>query len=275
VIERNTDQDIFQFNLLASGRFVLDAVPYNVGTGNSGSDLDMQVTLYDDEQNTLNIYNPGALLNSVIDSVLTAGTYYLKVEGKGNLYAPSYASLGSYALRGSVHNSIVLPLHRLDLTGKQNGDIHQFNWLIDADEKVEQQILEVSTDGRSFSVLTEIEKGKHSYLYRPSVINTVHYRLQVVFNDGRRYYSNVVTIRENDQQLRPKLMATVINTAGINVNSPGEYAYSIMDMNGKMIVTGRINKGLNAIQASNMLPGMYIIRFNDNNQQWTDKIVRQ
>lgn len=275
VIEKNTDLDIFRFNLLASGRFVLDAIPYNVGAANAGSDLDMQVTLYDAQENVLNVYNPGALLNSVIDTVLSAGTYYLQVEGKGNLYAPSYASLGSYALRGTVSNSIVLPLYRLDLRGKLSGDVHQLNWSVDADEKVEKQILEFSTDGRKFEVLTEINKENRSYLYRPSGAVTLLYRVNVVFNDGRSYYSNVVTIRETDFTARPKLVSSIISSGSISVTSPGEYAYSIIDMNGKMIRSGRLSNGVNTIQSGDILPGMYFIRFNDNTQQWTDKLVKQ
>ena len=44
IIERNTDRDYFQFIMPSAGRFELDAVPYNVGTGNAGSDLVLQVT---------------------------------------------------------------------------------------------------------------------------------------------------------------------------------------------------------------------------------------
>ena len=87
IIERNTDQDMIKFTQPSYQRFTLNAVPYNVGTSNQGSDLDIQVSLYDGSQTLLNIYNPGTLLNSVIDTNLNAGTYYLKVEGKGNAVA--------------------------------------------------------------------------------------------------------------------------------------------------------------------------------------------
>ena len=53
--------------------FTLDAVPYNVGTGNAGSDLDMQVTLYNSSQTQLNVYNPGNTLSLVIDTTLNRG----------------------------------------------------------------------------------------------------------------------------------------------------------------------------------------------------------
>ncbi|MDT9091759.1 hypothetical protein, partial [Escherichia coli] len=74
IVERNTDKDFFRFIMPGAGRFELNATPYNVGTGNAGSDLDLQVSLYDGAQQLLSIYNPGTLLNSVADTTLSAGT---------------------------------------------------------------------------------------------------------------------------------------------------------------------------------------------------------
>ena len=85
VIERNTDLDLIKFTQPGLGSFQLNAVPYNVGVNNAGSDLDLQVTLYNSVQTQLNTYNPGTLLSSVIDTTLNPGTYYLKIEGKGNV----------------------------------------------------------------------------------------------------------------------------------------------------------------------------------------------
>src|SRR5690606_20738552 len=87
IIEQNTDADYFRFIMPGSGRFQLDAVPYNVGTGNAGSNLDMQVTLFSENNTQLSVYNPGTLLNSVADTTLNPGIYFLRVEGKGNAYA--------------------------------------------------------------------------------------------------------------------------------------------------------------------------------------------
>lgn len=275
VIERNTDQDVFSFVMLATGRFQLNAIPYNVGTGNAGSDLDLQVTLYNASETALNVYNPGALLSSVIDTLLGSGTYYLKVEGKGNQYAPSYASLGSYSLQGSITDPTVLPLYQLDLHGELNGDKHQLNWQIQADEKIKQLLIEVSTDGRNFDVLTEVGKNDRSYTYKPFTLNTTQYRLNVIFDNGRRYYSNVITINKNKNQLRPILMTTMTTSKSVQVNSPGNYSYAIIDLNGSIIAMGQLNSGINVIHADRMNKGMYVIRFNDNNRQWTDKFVRQ
>lgn len=275
VIERNTDADLFKFTMPAAGRFQLNAIPYNVGTGNSGSDLDMQVTLIDASQTILNVYNPGTLLSSVIDSNLNAGTYYLRVEGKGNLYAPSYASLGSYSLEGSFSTGGTLPLHKLELTGAVAGDNHRLEWEIIADEQITDLVIEAATDGRTFNRLTQTANDARSFIYRPFTRGQVQYRLNVTFDDGRQYYSNIVTLRSSDTKARPQLVSNLISDNIIRVSSPGKFDYKVYDLNGRTIATGQLVSGINHINASGMINGMYMIRFSDNEQQWTDKMIRQ
>ncbi len=277
VIERSTDQDLFKFTIPAGGgRFRLNATPYNVGTGNSGSDLDMQVSLYNSAQTLLNVFNPGNLLNSVVDTaLLTAGTYYIKVEGKGNIYAPNYASLGSYSLQGTFGNGGTLAVRKVELSGALQGDKHQLNWDIDADEQVVKQIIEVSTDGRNFSPVTEPTSTARTFLYRPYVTTTAQYRLNVTFDNGRQVYSNIVTLRNTSTVDRPKLVSNLINTNMVTVTSPGAFNYNVVDFSGRSVSKGQLVNGLNNISIPVMSAGMYIIQFNNTSGQWTDKLLRQ
>ena len=275
VIQQNTDQDMFHFTMPYKGRLQLDAIPYNVGTGNAGSDLDMQVTLYNASEQFISAYNPGALLNSVADTILDAGNYFLKVEGKGNLYAPAYASLGSYSLNATIGTDILLPLHKLELRGMLNGDKHQFTWVIEADEQLTEQLLEISIDGKEFTPLTEIPVATHSYFYHPAAVSAdTKYRIKATFDDGHRYYSNIVTIRENEVRRKPQILANFIASNTISVSSPGNYNYTLVDFTGKMVSRGQLINGINTISVRNMVAGMYIIRMANNEQQWTEKIVR-
>ncbi len=274
VVERNTDADMFKITTTVYGRFQLSAVPYNVGANNSGSDLDMQVSLYNNSQALLNVYNPGTLLSSVIDSMLNPGTYYLKIEGKGNIYAPNYASLGSYSLQGNF-TAGALPLRRLELHGALNNDEHQLNWLIDADEQVTKQILEISTDGRNFITLSESPVTSRSYAYRPNISGTVQYRLNVTFDNGRQYYSNIVTIRKTGVAPGPKLISNLVNSSTIEVSSPGVYSYAIYDLSGKTLVQGKLVNGSNIINTGSIASGMYIVRFSNGTEQWIEKLLRQ
>ena len=274
VVERNTDADYFKITTTAYGRFQLNAVPANVGAGNSGSDLDMQVSFYTNSQLLLNIYNPGTLLSSVIDSMLNPGTYYLKVEGKGNMYAPNYASLGSFALQGSFIAG-ALPLRRLELHGALNNDEHRLNWIIDADEQVTKQILEISTDGRNFNQLTQSPVASRSYAYIPNISGTVQYRLNVTFDNGHQYYSNIITLRKTGAAPGPKLISNLINSNSFEVSSPGVYNYSIYDLNGKTLAQGKLANGSNIINSGNLTSGMYIVRFTNGTEQWMEKLIKQ
>ena len=274
IIGQNTDQDMIKFTQSAYGRFLMSAVPYNVGTGNAGSNLDLQVTLFNGSQTQLNVYNPGTLLSSVIDTMLTPGTYYIRIEGKGNIYAPNYASLGSYALQGDWSNS-TLPLRTLKLHGVLNGDKHQLSWIIDADELVTEQILEISTDGRNFNPVIQPDIITRSYIYRPNISSTAQYRMNVTFDNGKQYYSNIVTLRKTGATAAPKLINNLITSTSFEVSSPGVYNYVVYDLNGKTMTQGKLANGSNIITSDNIKNGMYFIRFTNGTEQWIDKFVKQ
>lgn len=276
IIERNTDQDMIKFKLRAPGPFQLSAIPYNVGTGNAGSNLDLQVTLFNSLQEQLDVYNPGILLSSFVDTTLERGTYYLKIEGMGNMYAPNYASLGSYALQGTfiAQNGLALP--KSDLGGELTGVQHKFNWNIEADGRVVEQVLEMATDSRNFSPVTQPGNSERLFIYHPTATSTTQYRLKVILDNGQQYYSNIVTLPKIGVDHGPKLVSNLVNTNTILVTSRGFYNYSIYDFNGKTLREGQVKIGFNSITSPGIInAGMYIIRFANATGLWTEKFVRQ
>jgi len=277
VIDRNTDQDIFRFIMPATGRFQIEAVPYNVGTGNAGSDLDMQVSLYSEQENVLSVYNPGTLLSSVADTLLNAGTYYLKVEGKGNQYAPAYASLGSYSMHANIQTTGpgILPLRKLELRGSSYGGKHELHWQVDLDEEIASQSLEISVDGRNFHAFADPAAAVRSYSYQPAANASAKYRVKVNLADGHRYYSNVVTLQDKPTGNWPKLAGNPVQSNIIYISSPGNYSYDLLDANGSHISRGKLSAGLNTITSLNLRPGMYLIRYTGLDGQFTEKLLRQ
>lgn len=273
MIERNIDADFFQFNLQNNYQLTLDAIPYSVGS-NAGSNMDLKITLYDNRQAPIQTYNPPNLLSSRIDTLLNSGTYYLKVEASGNQYTPSYASLGSYSLQAALTTG-TLPLHKLELRGSSIGENHQLTWDIIADEKITDLILEISTDGRNFTPLARTDNSARSYQYRPFTSNTPQYRLNVTFDNGRQYYSNIISLRTGLAVQRPQLIGNLVNHSTLTVSSPGNFVYSIHDLNGHIIKSGQLSTGINRINAPAMTSGIYLVRYTDKTQQWTDKLVRQ
>ena len=273
VVEQSTDGDMFKFTVPAVGRFQMNAIPFNVGSSNSGSDLDLQVTLFNSAQTQLNVYNPGTTLNLFIDTNLNAGTYYVKIEGRGNAYAPNYASLGSYSIQASML-PVALPLRTLELHGALSGGKHKLDWTIDADEQVVSQTLEVSTDGRSFSTLVQSPNAARNYAYNPSGTSSIAYRLNVTFDNGRQYYSNIISLPPVKDEVRPRISGNLVNANSFTVSSPGSYSYQIFDFNGKQLAKGLLTTGNNTINA-NLLNGMYMVQFSNGTDVWTEKLVRQ
>lgn len=273
IITQNTDLDMIQFVQPANGRFQLSAIPYNISNGYVGSNLDLQVSLFNSAQTLLNVYNPGNQVRSVIDTTLAAGTYYLLVEGRGNIYTPNYASIGSYSLQGNFTST--LPLRVLQLNGLVNGDRHQFSWVIEADERVTSQVLEVSADGRSFSPVANPAATDRVFNYLPYISGTAVYRLKVTFDNGRQYYSNMVALRHTSTSDRPAIVSSFVNNGNIIINSPGVYDYAVYDQSGRTIRKGKLSTGVNTVASGNMAGGMYYIRYSNGTDQWSEKFVAQ
>jgi hypothetical protein len=96
-ITTDADKDMFKFSLSSAQRFTLSAIPTNVGAGDAGSNLDLQVQLYDGGKKLVKTFNGVEELSVAVDTNLNAGSYYLLVDGVGNQYVSEYGSLGSYS----------------------------------------------------------------------------------------------------------------------------------------------------------------------------------
>jgi len=274
VIEKTDDQDLFKITVPTFGRLQLDAIPYNVGTGNSGSDLDLQVDVLDGSYASIGTYNPGNLLSSVIDTFVNAGTYYMRIDGKGNIYAPEYGSLGSYSLQATFTDGTLLPVRRLELRGRLDGDMHTLSWLIDADEHVMKQVIEVSSNGINYTPLDQPNNVLRNYSYRPLDTRPLLYRLHVTFENLKEYYSNVIAIRQG-KAVKPQLVGNTISGNYVTVNSPASYHYQIIDQSGRMLSRGNVEKGYSSLGLGSLHSGIYIIRFTDGAQQWSEKFIKK
>jgi hypothetical protein len=274
VIEETDDKDLFKMVLQKRGRLQLDAVPTNVGTGNTGSNLDLQVQLISSSNDVLSTYNPGTLLSSIADTVMEAGTYYLSLDGKGNSYASEYGSLGSYSILGTFTELAPLPLRRLELKGSTENVKHKLDWIIDADEQVTKQTVEVSNNGRDFQPAGSPANASRSFAYSPAAAGMLQYRLHVFFDDGRDHYSNTVQLRSSKAQLKPQIMGNMAS-GSLQVLSPVLFNYSVYDATGRMMITGQLKTGNNEVNISNLNRGVYLIQFSNNNEQTTERFIKE
>ena len=271
VIETIDDKDVFKFIMPTQEKFHLDANPYNVGTGDNGSNLDVQLELLNNSNTVIGTYNPDLLLSATIDTTLNAGTYYLRVSSSGNVYAPDYASLGSYTLSASIAPPTILPLHRLELYGATDNNKHKLNWIIDADEKLVQQTLEVSNNGKDFQSLASLNTTARSYTALPNE-NIVFYRLNVVFDNSKQYYSNIVVLRNTIS--KPSLQNNLVHNS-VQIGSPSAFTYLVIDNSGRTISKGNLVQGTNSVTTSDLSNGMYIIQFSNGQEEYAEKFMKQ
>ena len=274
VIEKTDDKDLFKITVPVFARLQLNAIPYNVGTGNSGSDLDLQVDVLDGSYASIGTYNPGNLLSSVIDTFVNAGTYYMRIDGKGNIYAPEYGSLGSYSLQATYTDAVILPIRRFELRGRLDGDMHTLSWLIDSDEPIKKQVIEVSTNGINFITLDQPNNALRNYSYHPLDNRPLLYRMRITFDNLKDYFSNVIAIRQV-KNLKPQLVGNTISGNIIAFNSPASYHYQIIDQSGRMLSKGTVEKGYGSLSLGSINTGIYVIRFSDGEQQWSEKFIKR
>jgi hypothetical protein len=195
------------------------------------------------------------------------------VQGVGNNYAPSYAIVGSYSVQGFIIEPV--PLRRLALAIASEKGKSLLTWNINTEDSIAELTLEVSADGKLFRPLVRLVNTDSSYSYIHTPLDYVFYRLHARFGNNSNHYSNLVAIKETEAHQRPRLINSFVANGIISVTSPSVFDYFICDMNGRILTKGKLSNGVNAISAAGMINGMYLIRFSDGNDQWTEKLVKQ
>lgn len=275
-INTTNDVDYFRINLTERGRFKANAIPYNLAGGYQAANIDIQVSLHNSAGTVLNTYNPTASVQSIIDSVLDAGTYFLSVTNVSNSNTANYGMLGNYTVNGTFTPGSTLPIHSLNLSGAVINNKHELNWNILADEPVESVTVEVSTDGRFFSSLQEVGGNQRRFVYQSFEKGAVYYRLHVITASQLKYYSNIISLKEGNSGSNYNLLTNVISAGNaITVSSKETYSWKLIDMNGRRLGTGTINTGVNRIDAAKFNAGMYLLQIVKGSETNTEKIVIQ
>lgn len=101
VITQSTDSDFYVINV-GAGTVNLTATP-----ATTGANVDILLELQDATGAVLTTANPDTAINATLSRSVTAGVYYLKVQGtgRGNPLTDgytSYGSIGAYTLGGSI-----------------------------------------------------------------------------------------------------------------------------------------------------------------------------
>ncbi|MFN5134585.1 MAG: T9SS type A sorting domain-containing protein [Chitinophagaceae bacterium] len=274
-INATNDVDVFRFNLSANARFVLNAVPYNLSSGYQSANIDIQISLLASNGNLIRSYNPTTSVQAIIDSNLNQGTYFIRVTNTSNTNVSNYGMLGNYTLSGTIQAGSTLPIYDLQLSARVVSEKHELDWNIIADEPIDNISVEVSTDGRNFTPLQDVNGNLRKFVYQPFEKTTLFYRLLVVTASQLKYYSNIVNLRAVNGIKKYNITTNFINTNSIVVNSNGNYNWRLLDVNGRMYGSGRLNNGANRIDAGNLSSGMYLLQVMDGSEINTEKLIKK
>jgi hypothetical protein len=253
----------------------MSAVPQNVGSNNSGANLDIKMSLLDYKGDTIGQYNQASVVNAALDSSLNTGTYYVVVEGTANANVVKNESLGYYSLAASPIS--ILPVHRLALSGKIDGGNHNLSWSYEADETVKEILIENSKDGIRFDALNTLSPGTKTFSWKPLTDNAPYYRVRVITAaEERSYYSNIITLRDrgDDNKAAVRIMNTMVSNS-ITVSTDKEYNYQVLDGTGRLLQRGQLVSGTNNIDITTAQKGLILLRVQSDLGANTWKLIKQ
>jgi hypothetical protein len=101
IIETRTDLDVFSFTT-AGG-----SVSLTVSGAADGQNIDLSIAILDASGQVIASANPDTMTDATVNTTLSAGTYYLRVDGTGRGSATGdgytdYGSLGQYTIQGTA-----------------------------------------------------------------------------------------------------------------------------------------------------------------------------
>ena len=260
-------------NLTKTSTVHLDFNPYAIGANNDGANLDIKVDLLNSAKQVIRSYNPTTILNVVIDTVLSAGTYYLMVDGTSNNNASDYGSLGSYTISGTAVGLTVAPIHSVALGGSVTDSKHNLNWNIISDERVKNVVVEYSANGINFRDLSIVDPTLKKFGYNPFDRNDTYYRLRVTSVTNQVAYSNVIMLKGINT--KKNFIVSTFVTNEIKINAADTYDFSLFDINGKMVMKGNRNAGFNSETTYSLANGMYVMQILSHGIRTIERIIKQ
>jgi hypothetical protein len=267
VINDESDVDVFKITLTAPNSLSLYATPQNVGSNNAGANIDIKLILMNGTD-TIGRYNPSTLLNAGVDTSLNAGTYYLVVDGVGNVYHGD-GSLGFYSVNGSV-GSAVLAFSRFKVSGSAANSIHRLNWSWQTNETVSGLSIESSADGQHFTALAALNPSAKEFSYRPLSDKNIYYRLKAT-GATESHYSNIISLQNRNAGRQVQVINN--QATDLTIASNGHFKYRLFYGNGQLLSSGTLTQGNNHISTP-AVKGLLLLSYTDGSNTYTEKFIR-
>jgi len=175
---------------------------------------------------------------------------------------------------------IILPVTFVSFEAKTSGDMNRLTWNVGTENNVKGYEVERSLDGRSFSTIGFVAAtGAPSYSYTDAKTASAYYRIKSVDIDGKYGYSVIVAVKSEFAAIRVKVYPMpVLSTTVLEHGAAVEGArIEISAADGRpvkmiMPVAGNVQT---TIDLSSAKAGLYLVRYTNNKQTETIKLIKQ
>ena len=157
-----------------------------------------------------------------------------------------------------------LPVTLISFSGVLQNGTANLQWQTGVEAGFSRFELQKSSNGSAFTtVATIMPKGSNSdYSYAlPQAASRAYYRLKIIDNNGKLGYSDIVALRQDDQN---KLF-TYPNPATdyINIQAPVVGILSIFDAGGRLVQQRQCQKGINRVRITGLSAGIYYLQIGE------------
>jgi hypothetical protein len=157
-----------------------------------------------------------------------------------------------------------LPLRLINFNGTKQTNYNQLQWQTANEVNTKEFVVEKSIDGSNFTfsaIIAANGGGNGHYNYNDSYIiaDKIYYRLKMVDNDGSYNYSNIIVLSFQQSGAVNVYPNPTTDLITIRNNNLLNTTARLVDVNGHVLQSFRINQHTMALDMSGYAKGMYLL----------------
>jgi hypothetical protein len=181
-------------------------------------------------------------------------------------------------------DDIILPINLLSFNVIDNAGFASLSWQTCNESNVKTFEVQKSADARSFLAIGNVAARNgacgttYSYRDAKELAGTAFYRLRVVDNDGKQFYSAIVSVSGKIPTKVSVFPNPVVNNLVLShPKATDDAVIKIVSMNGSLVASYKVQKDAvqTSVDVSKLAKGNYIVIFHNAQQSQKIKILKQ
>ncbi|HTL07362.1 MAG TPA: hypothetical protein VL307_03855, partial [Chitinophagaceae bacterium] len=181
----------------------------------------------------------------------------------------SYTSFSNFAI-AKLDALGTLGVNLISFTGTAlSGGSNTINWTTDKSASGMYFMLERSSNGTAFSVVSLIKASenaagnKYHFTDKDAGSGTVYYRLKVSQQDGSSFYSKIIKLRSTEEtaiRVTPMPSARKVEVDINGSTADEQFVFQMIDNQGRQLIYLPIQAGHSSVQTGNFPDGIYVVK---------------